>query len=169
MAQFSAMSHNVQVNGETVLSVIDGVGPFKSSALKILANNGIADPKPGDWYSHQSWLNAFKEIAETIGENTLYSIGKKIPENASFPPEIDSIDKALGAIDMAYHMNHRGGEIGNYKYEKTGDRSARIVSQDPCPCAFDRGIIEAIATVKHDDSAPCRTNGAESCTYVINW
>ena len=81
---------------------------------------------------------------------------------------------------MAYHMNHRGGEIGNYNFEKTGERSAKIVSQNPFPCAFDRGIFEAMArrfkpedaatvTVKHDDAAACRTKDGESCTYTVEW
>jgi hypothetical protein len=34
-------------------------------------------------------------------------IGKSIPENAQFPPEINSIEAGLQAIDVAYHMNHR--------------------------------------------------------------
>ena len=86
MAQFKAMAPDVEVNGETVLSVVDGVGAFKSAAHRILSNNGIADPQPGQWYPQQSWLSAFKEIAETTGENTLYTIGLKIPENAAFFP-----------------------------------------------------------------------------------
>ena len=31
----------------------------------------------------------------------------RIPANAKFPPQIKTIEDALGAIDMAYHMNHR--------------------------------------------------------------
>jgi len=179
MAQFKAFSPTVQVNGETVLSVVEGLGAFKPTALQILADNGIKDPQPGQWYSQQAWLDAFKTISEKLGQVTLYSIGLKIPETAKFPPAIDSIEKALASIDVAYHMNHRMGEIGNYKYEATGEKSARMVCTNPYPCDFDRGIIEAVAKrfrpkgalvrVKHDDSAPCRKQGAESCTYLIEW
>ena len=41
MAQFKAYSGNVEVNGETVLSVVDGMGAMKSMALTILEKNGI--------------------------------------------------------------------------------------------------------------------------------
>ncbi len=139
------------------------------------------DPVEGGWYSQQAWLNAFKEIGESLGDNTLFSIGKKIPENAKFPPEIDSLGKALGSIDMAYHMNHRGGNIGTYKLVRIGDNSVGMVCDNPYPCAFDRGIVTAFtykfkpkgsshfATIKHDDSRECRKKGGNSCTYLISW
>jgi hypothetical protein len=45
----------------------------------------------------------------------MFLIGKAIPEKAVLPPEIDSLEKALHSINMAYRMNHRGGEFGFYK------------------------------------------------------
>jgi hypothetical protein len=50
------------------------------------------------------------------------------------------------------------------------------VCDNPYPCAFDRGIITAMAQgfelqakVVHDDAKPCRKQGAESCTYIASW
>lgn len=180
MAQFKAFASNVEVNGETVLSVVNGMGVYKKQALDILAKNGINNPQPGQWYLQQAWLDSFKEISETIGAKTLFAIGKAIPENAIFPPEIDSIEKGLAAIDIAYHMNHKGGEIGHYRFQSTGSNSGKMVCDNPYPCEFDRGIIETMAQkfkpkdsimvfVEHDDSQPCRKKGAESCTYMITW
>lgn len=179
MAQFKAYSPNVEVNGQTVLSIVDGMGSFTMSANQILSQNGIINPTPGQWYSQQNWLNAFKEISEKLGPKTLLSIGKKIPENADFPPQIDDIEKALSAIDVAYHMNHRNGEIGHYHYSKTGPNNAKLVCNNPYPCEFDRGIILAMAqrfatdgahvSVVHDENQPCRKKGDESCTYLVTW
>lgn len=180
MAQFKAFAKNVEVNGETVLSIVDGMGAFRNTALKILAENGINDPQPGQWYSQQAWLDAFQTIAQQVGKHTLYLIGQKIPENAKFPAGIDTLAKALASIDVAYHMNHRGGEIGYYRYEPLTERSAQMVCRNPYPCDFDRGIITAMAQkfkpqgaisvrVRHDDAAECRKTGADSCTYTIEW
>ncbi len=179
MAQYIAMAPGVEVNGQTVLSVVDAMS-IKRRGLQILAENGIDNPKPGEWYKQQDWLDAFRIIGDEIGPSVLYSIGRAIPENAQFPPEIDDIEKALSAIDVAYHMNHRGGEIGTYGFEKVGDKHVKMVCANPYPCDFDRGIIESMAKkfkpensilviVKHDDSAPCRKSGGESCTYHIDW
>lgn len=179
MAQFIAFAPKVEVNGETVLSVVDGMGPFKESGLKILAENGIKDPKPGMWYPQQAWLDAFKTIAEKIGNSTLLAIGKTIPANAKWPPQVDTIEKALASVDMAYHMNHRGGEIGSYRFENTGAKSGKMICHNPYPSEFDQGIVYAVArkfapkgdfpSVKLDETAPTRKKGADSCTFLISW
>lgn len=179
MAQFKAFAPGVEVNGQTVSSIIGGMGIFEESALKILAENGIPEPQPDQWYSQQAWLDAFKTIAETIGPATLRQIGIKIPERAKWPSNIDSIEHALASIDVAYHMNHRGGEIGHYDFRPMGPRSAEIVCSNPYPCEFDRGLIQAVARkfapagviviVDHDNSQSCRNNGAHACTYLISW
>ncbi len=118
---------------------------FRSTTVTILKKHGIVDPQPGHWYPQQSWLDAFQEISTSVGPMTLKVIGKSIPENALWPPQVDDVHKALGSVDIAYHMNHRGGEVGHYRYEKTGERSARVVCDNPYPCDFDAGIIEAAA------------------------
>ena len=193
MPVFIAKNASAEVNGETVNSIVDGMGSYKAKAVEILSKNGITDPKPGLWYSQQSWLNAFKEISTVLGPNTLYSIGLKIPENAKFPPQIDSIEKALSAIDLAFHMNHRiDGKvlfdpqtgtihegIGHYTYAKLSEKEAKMTCPNSYPCDFDRGIIEGMAKkfkpagsfvqVQHNDAAPCRKKGGESCEYKIKW
>jgi len=179
MASYKAMAPGVEVNGETVLSVVNGMGMFKSKALDALSAAGIKSPAAGNWYPQQAWLDAFKKLSSMVGNGTLNMIGRAIPQNAKFPPEIDGIEKALAAIDVAYHMNHRGGEIGHYTFQKTGEGSSKVVCTNPYPCAFDRGIIEAMSArfrnrasnvvVRHDDSAPCREKGADSCTYLVTW
>jgi len=194
VAQFQAFLPGVEVNGETVYAVVDGMGIFKARALQILAQNGIFQPTAGRGYSQQAWLDSFRVIAETIGSVTLSAIGRKIPENAQFPPGINSVETALQSIDVAYHMNHRlAGQplydprtkkmregIGHYRYQELGNRRIRMTCNNPYPCDFDRGIIEAMAqrfkpagcffvTVKHDDSGPCRKKGADSCTYYVEW
>ncbi len=180
MAEFVAFDPIVQVRGEAVRAVVDGMNGANWKALEILAEHNIHNPKWEMWYLQQNWLSALKGISETLGQDAIRAIGRKIPENALFPPGIDTIEKALQSIDVGYHMNHCGGEIGAYEFQGTGPRSAKIVCRNPYPCAFDQGIIEAMAarfkpddsvavSVQHDDSVPCRRHGADSCTYVVTW
>lgn len=179
MAQFEAFAPNVEVNGETIRSVVEGMGIAKELGLKFLSDEGIEDPQPGQWYSQQAWLNVFRTITERIGQGTLFAIGKAIPENAQWPPEVDTIEKALASVDVAYHMNHRGGEIGHYQFEQTGPDSGKMICHNPYPSEFDRGIITAVVrkfapqgtlpVVKLDETAPTRKQGANSCTFLITW
>lgn len=196
--QFKAFEEGIEVNGQTVLSVVDGLGHFKTLSKKYLSNAGVGVVEngeliiiPDDWYSQQGWLKAFESIAREIGDTSLFKIGAAIPKNAKFPPWVKDVESAIQSIDVAYHLNHRknGKElfdmqsgrmsegIGHYGYEKIEGKNM-IISEcnNPYPCAFDNGIITAMAqqfeikaTVVHDDSKPCRKNGAESCTYIISW
>ena len=193
MAEFVAFNKNVEVNGRTILSVLDGMKGFEASAKLVLSKNGIENPQPNQWYPQQAWLNAFKEISKTIGEQTLISIGQKVPENAEWPPDVNSLETAFQSIDIAYHMNHRiNGTplfnpetgvmlegIGHYHYQKTGEKEITMICENPYPCAFDKGVIKSVAnrfkpagfkvSFKEGVAMGCRTDGAHKCTYVIYW
>lgn len=182
MAQYIPFDSDVEVNGETILSFVNAMPIYRDTMLSILDKHDIKNPIQGEWYSQKGWLNSFKEIGEKYGANTLYAIGKVIPENAQFPPDIDSLEKALASIDVAYHMNHRNGEIGYYKLISFHEdlRTAVMECKNPYPSNFDRGIImtmtrkfkpegSIIVNVELDENAPSRLNGAESCTYKVTW
>ena len=179
MAQFKAFSPRVEVLGEVVLSLVNVMGAFKRLALGILAEHGINDPQPDQWYSQQAWLDSFKKIAEEVGPNTLYQIGRQLPAQHFFPPGIDSIETVLGELDDAYRKTHRGGEVGHYRFQIVGMNTGKMTCDNPYPCDFDRGIIQALAErfqpagslvdVRHEDDAPCKKSGADSCVYTITW
>lgn len=193
MAQFKALNANVEVNGQTVLSIVAGMETFREIALEMLAARGISDPAVNKWYSQQCWLDAFRDIAENVGEYTLMEIGRKIPENADWPPFVNSIETALGSIDIAYHMNHRvDGNImfnpdngtmidgiGHYSFSMEGERRGKMLCDNPYPSDFDRGIIEAAAkrfkskgdrvSVVLDQSGGSRKSGGDVCRYIITW
>ncbi|MFX1296261.1 MAG: hypothetical protein ACFFD2_15600 [Promethearchaeota archaeon] len=194
MVEFKSLSPNVEVNGQTILSFVDGLGAIKAFAYRILEDNGINNIKNEGWYPQQSWLNAFKVISEKAGSNTLYGIGTKIPENAKWPPGIDSIESAVNSIDIAYHMNHRINKqimfnpatremkegIGHYSAKKVSEKVIKVVCDNPYPCDFDIGIITSVANkfksdkvsfinVKHEDPQKCRKKEHNSCIYLVTW
>jgi hypothetical protein len=194
LTQFVAITEGAEVNGETILSVVDGMGSLKAKAIEILETHGIKDPKPGQWYLQQAWLDSFRSIAKNYRPITMVCIGRKIPANAIFPPEINTIEKALQAIDVAYHMNHRiDGQplfdpgtgimregIGHYLFKSLGPNKAAMTCDNPYPCDFDRGIVDEMAfiykpdastkvTVTHANSGLCRNEGGDHCTYFVEW
>ncbi len=171
---------NSQVVGQAVLSIVGGMEVVQGRALRILAENGISPLKPEQWYPLSAVLNAFKLIFEKIGPSTVRAIGRKIPEVGRFPPDIDSLEKGLRSIDIAYHGAHRGSDpIGGYHLEFRDRRSAKMMCDNPYPCDLDLGLIEAICDrfrpkdalwvrIEHDPKT-CRRRSDNSCTYLITW
>jgi len=194
MAQFKAFLPGIEVNGATILSIVKGMGAFTKTAYDVLEEVGLDNIRDdaNEWYSQELWLDAFKIIAEKTGDKTLYSIGLKIPESAEFPPDIDTVEKALASIDIAYHMNHRkaGGEvlfnpetgkmlegIGHYTFTPGEGKSGIMVCENPYPDEFDRGILysitkkfaDAFAKVDVDADKPTRGKGADSTVMHVQW
>jgi len=179
MAQFKAFAPGVEVQGEIVLALVSVMGAFKGIALGILSDNGIKDPQADQWYPQQAWLDSFRTIATEVGPNTLYQIGRQIPDQAPYPANVTTIIDALSGLDAAYKGTHRGGDIGYYRFEQTGERTGRMVCCNPYPCEFDRGIVHSLAQrfeppdgfvdVEHEYGTPCKKMGADSCTFVVSW
>lgn len=179
MAQFKAMSPEVEVRGDVVLSLVNVMGAFKSISLEILKQNGIVDPEPDQWCSQQAWLDSFRVIADKVGPNTLYQVGRQIPAQYNYPAGTDSIETVMSDLDEAYHKSHRGGEVGHYRFQIMGLNVGQMTCDNPYPCDFDRGIISSLAErfepansladVRHEEDAPCKKQGAESCIYTISW
>lgn len=162
---------DVEVSGNSLASIVDGFGVFRSLAIKHLRAHGLYLPSTDTddkepaidttrWYSMRSCLDAFAEILKHVGPNVMFDIGLLVPKNAKFPLSIKDVDAAIQAIDVAYHMNHRkGGKvmfnprtgqklegIGHYGYRRVPDQDL-IVSEcdNPYPCPLDMGILTAVA------------------------
>lgn len=176
MAEFDAFDDETEVNGQTLLAVLEGVpAGFEDRATAILADHGIEDPQPGDWYPQQAWLDAFKEIDAQVGEATLTRIGERIPSTALWPISVDLVVTALDLINDAYHMNHRNGDIGYYDAEQIDERTIHVTCRNPYPCSFDQGIIRSVAervslqenVLVTEISETCRSDGGEECVYRV--
>lgn len=172
----------VQVAGRSILAIRAGMAGVKFIADKVLVKHGLGDVKPDGWYPVESQLATLDEIVAKVGPFTLRSIGKEVPTHLTFPPDINTIEKALASIEVAYRMNHRGGagaDLGRYVYKTLGERKGQLVCANPYPCDLDLGITEALADrfrpkqslwvkVVHDP-AGCRKTGSSSCTYTVEW
>lgn len=179
MAQFVQFEPNVEVNGETILASVHSFPSFMQFvAMKILEYNGIKNPCPGYWYSQQSWLNVIREMSEKYGTNTIFEIGKAVPEKALFPSNIESVDEAIASIDILHKMNHRNGDAGFYELVDRDYATQKITvhSKTPYPCDYDRGLITAIArkfkkgvVVEVDQSRLNRSAGCDDAWYIVSY
>jgi hypothetical protein len=169
-----------EVKGQSIMAVVSAMSLIQKRALKILADRGITPLEKETWYPLDRILEAFHAIHQEIGPNTIRAVGRKIPENAQFPPDIVTVEDALRSIDVAYKMNHRGpGSIGGYHFTTTSERTGKMVCDNPYPCPMDEGLLEAMGErfrpkdslwvrVEHQPGS-CRVSGATACSFKITW
>ncbi|SDJ67884.1 hypothetical protein SAMN05216226_10771 [Halovenus aranensis] len=177
MSKLNPYEEGVEAKGAAVLSFINGVpAPFRDKARTVLASHGIEDIEPDSWYSQQSYLNAFEHVVEEMGDATLQEIAKSTPENAEWPPDVETPAEALDSIDDAYHMNHRGGDIGYYEVEEHDDRTVIMECKTPYPCDYDKALVKRTAELFSDEviqltevGDQCRADGGEQCRYEVTW
>lgn len=183
MTQYEAFDQNVEVHGQTILTVIDDAlarfsEEYRLKAREALANNGVEDPAPDEWYPQQAWLNTIEAVAEELEPHILDRLGEQLPDVADWPDGISSVKDGLHSINTAYQRNHRGGNVGFYHFEQIDDQTGQVICKNPYPCLFDRGLIRAAAQryapVKafvfvEERGDQCRRDGDDTCTYTVSW
>lgn len=181
---------DIEVSGTSGKVILEAMKPFDHMLESLLAKHDIHKLKTDGWYPTHVFSEVLQIVAREVGENTLFSIGKRVPDIAVWPADIKDIDAGLSSVDVAYHMNHRDSKgvlfdpktgqmregIGHYSYQRTGPRSAVMVCSTPYPSELDRGIVTGTARkwkpsadAVLDVSKPTRKSGGGSCTYIIEW
>jgi hypothetical protein len=179
MVQYKAFHPAVESKGSAIIATLEGLDP--KIIRPVLVEFGLSDGiQTGVWYPQQIWLNVLKAIDERQlgGDLDLVAIGTRIPYTADWPPEVHTLEDALFSIDIAYHMNHRNGDVGHYHAEKSDENEITMTCDNPFPCYFDYGIIYGTAqkflpssktfTVVHGENS-CRRRGDEACLYYVNY
>lgn len=176
MAAQKTVSEGAEVSGQTVRSVVEGVGQISESyrkrTLDILDSHGLPEPQPSEWYPWQAYIDAFDELVDTVGPKTVAMIGSKIPELVDWPPTIDSVADAMDALDEQYNMTHRGDDIGYYDFEKTGDSEGVMECKNPYPPSLDEGLLKATAKKFSEGGSFVRieqTGDGAVTTFEISW
>lgn len=176
MEREQAFSTDGEVSGQTVQSIVEGVGQFSSAyeqrALDILDNHGLPDPDPDEWYSWGAYLDAFDELLDSVGPKTVTKIGSEIPHLVDWPPEVETVEGAMDALDDQYQRTHRGDTIGYYDFESTGDGEGRMECKNPYPPVLDEGILKATAEKFSDEGAFVRVERVDDgvvSAFEMSW
>lgn len=184
MTQFVPFADGVEVSSQVLRAFVDGFPQgLKEQGVRVLKTHGLELGEGERFFSLEVFLKSMKQIQGSMGPDILYFIGKRIAHNSILPPGIVSIESALQSIDVAYHMNHRGGEIGVYKdspLEGDGLMERGVLEcRNPYPCAFDKGVIEGFAErfqanatseiLVREQEGGCRKKGDDTCYYNVSW
>jgi hypothetical protein len=163
------------VSGGNILSMLAAMGPFRKRGEQILVEHGISDVSAEGWYLLEAYVRSLRAIGEKMGPNTLFQIGRQIPNHVPLPPGLDTFEKVLASFGIAFDMNHRGAQPGTITYAMKNPSTATITTGTPYPCDFDKGVISGFfqhllrvrPLVEPMTGEPCKSRGGETCTYQI--
>jgi len=168
------------VSSKFIRSLIMGLGDFEAEALRILRRYDI-DIGVDGWYPQHLWIEALRDIAERVGPTIMYLAGARILENLGYKTSGDPNER-LRYAETFYQTYHRGGGFGSLRILSLNIQNgeARIMSDTPYPCDFERGVLISILAsdtpeeprqvwVVHENLGICRKKGSGSCKYVVRW
>jgi hypothetical protein len=179
MEKLIAFDPDAQVIGQAILGAAQCAQ--SDEILPILKAHGLDNVEPAEWYPHQIWLDFLRDVAQQSSlsaTSNLVAIGMGVAETAPEAVESFTLETALLSMNVAYQMSHRG-EAGGFVITVVGERHIQVVDFSPYPDDFTYGFLYALArrfrpagahfAVIHDDLAPCRKKGDDTCTFHVTW
>ena len=103
----------------------------------------VNDLRPDHFILVQRWLDALREIQDTLGYEKVRCVGRTIIEAGHFPPQFTDAESILLALDEIYYLNHRGN-VGHYFAKRLSDGSIVVRCETPYPRTFEYGLIDGI-------------------------
>ncbi len=158
---------------------LEGFGVARVAVDELLAKVGIHQPDPAVWYPVTTTLRFLEAVEADHGREALRSMGRAIPENARFAPDMEGMERTLQVLEVAYQVNHLGATTCGYQHHLPEPGQAEVVCENPYPCDLDLGLIERLlergaggsprASVVHRLGPACRRLGARACVFDLRW
>jgi hypothetical protein len=177
------MSGDAEVIGKYPLAFAESAGEvspvFERKLRDIMADHGLEDVVEDDWVPLQAVIDTYAATLEEAGSATMRQAGIQNGRVIDWPPEVETPQDGLAALDDIHQAAFRGGSdypAGRYIHEARGNREARMGLADDYVFpkeigagAF-RGVVESLAngtatvTVEEVDAAP-----GEMAAFVVTW
>jgi len=174
--EFVSPDPEALVRAANVRATLDAFQLRPSLGQKLIAKHQLQleDLSPDKFILVQRWLDALREIQETVGPNLVHRCGMAIMQNALFPPQFDTLDAMFANMDAIYYVNHRGN-VGHYHTRRRNEGVWEIRCETPYPRQFERGVVEGVSRnpqvsggkpwgVEYIDGPP---DGDLTCTLIL--
>ncbi|WP_157758603.1 hypothetical protein [Cystobacter fuscus] len=195
----NATDERIQCLGQNLRIVSSGLGSFWRLASRFMLEESMGTTGPDGlvqfdseaWYPLTGHLRVLERIRKDFGDVALRQVGASTPRFARAMPAGIDVRAAFQKLDVMYHLNHAvNGQpmfsehtgqfqdgIGHYLVRSVPHHKQLLCeSTGPYPCAFDEGLLLAIARshepsamLTHLEPATCRNRGADRCTYSVAW
>ena len=168
------MSAKNEYSGAALRSFILGLAGSEAIIQKLLADAGVDDIDADAWYDYGWGEQFYHKVEAEIGRAALIEVGRKMVETATYPPEIDSVQKLLAGLDHWFKLNARGPDIGTISCTFEDEHSATLDWSGRARCSLNIGIIEGACArygvkplIEHGHG--CMDTGARACIYHVSW
>lgn len=181
MKEFDCPDIGITITRQALHAFVLAFGAYKSRGEQVVMRHfGLKEipDDPASRFPLTKFLSAMDELQAQFGAPFMRKVGSFLFDNTEFPPGMDTLQKAMALMDVAYYMNHSAeaeGKIGGYHWKAEGDRRGVMTLDNPYPCAFDMGVIETIgrrfeptAKVEHVPGS-CRHEGGNECVLTLAW
>jgi hypothetical protein len=177
----------VEVRGAYVSLLLEGFRFFAQvpsvalleARIGNVDGDGLVAVDVDAWYPHAAFVRALHVIQTRLSENAMFGVGLHMASAFPLTGHEPTVLAALYRLDRVHRESHRAPAgpivraVGSYRARPMGPTIV-MRCDAPIPCDLDRGLLQGLvrrvsasAWVEHDDRAPCRTLGAQSCNYVV--
>jgi len=143
-AAFIEAYPNAEIRGGMIVAIQQALG---AAAAPYFARAGFVDVSPNGWYSLTNYLQVLYEIFEhepNVMQN-MVSLGMSTAEHAILPPEIDTLEKGLKALEMGWSMNTRSAKPAIWSVQPIDDHNFICVNTSPFPIDQEYGVVYGFA------------------------
>lgn len=131
---------NAEIRGGQIVAIRDAIGEV---AAPYFARAGLLEAQPEEWYDMTTYLNLIYEIVKNEPDVmfNLIALGIKVVEHAVLPPEIDSVEKGLRAMQRGWQMNSRNAQEVIWEVQKLDDNQFVVTNSSPFPPDQEYGVL----------------------------
>jgi hypothetical protein len=134
-----------KVHGSIIQNINSGL-----QSNRIRMNCGLLEKDPSNWYSLKDVYQFFQELEEEYDEGLIRDIGKFVPINSIFPSDVDSFEKGLLNLNVAYKLNHSHNMDGYYEVFFESKREIYLICNTRFyPTAYNEGILKGMSEKFH--------------------
>ena len=179
MDSFVAFDPRSEVSGAALLAFFHCM--TYQEILPYLESDGLSKIDPKNWYPVQTALNVLLDIAANNGSAMFdfVSIGIAATDYMRLPEHYRDLDpaQALELFNEVHHMNHRGGDVGDYSFEVLEPGHIHVLARMPYPDDLVYGMLygmlghhlpaETYFTVAYDAETPRRSQGGKVTAFHL--
>ena len=194
MAQFVAYRNDVVGNIKLLTPYFNADTRGKEKRLEIFKKHNI-DLNRQEIYPMQTILDCFKDFAQLLGDMNVFLIGRSGAYEMNFP-QVINFKEIIEQMNIFYHMMYKLNDkhmydaqsktftegIGNYSVLAYDENKKEMIVRcsTPFPSKSDEGMLTGLfekykpahiskVQVNLDIHQERRSNGADSCTFIVNW